>query len=130
MQTPYAIKKQKNKLLKIKTAAYTILPNTEDMWAIFSNKGASGTGTGGGVVTFTLPESKVGMGFTFLVQTACRLRIDPYSTETIALPSDGSQGSAGKYIEANAVGEMVEIECKIAGDWDVNNYIGTWTAES
>jgi len=130
MQTPYAKKKGLNKILKIKTADYTILPLTEDMWATFSNKGASGTGTGGGVVTFTLPSATVGMGFHFIVQTACRLRIDPNGTETIALPSTGAQSAAGKYIEANAVGESVSIECKVAGDWDVNSYIGTWTAES
>jgi hypothetical protein len=132
MQTCYAIKKEKNKILKIKTAAYTILPLTEDMWATFSNSGMSGSGTAGGVVTFALPAAKVGMGFRFLVQAACPLRIDPNGNETIALPSTGAQGSAGKYIWADAIGESVEIECLVAGTWNVGigAYTGTWTAES
>ena len=127
MQTPYAIKKHKNTLLKIKTADYTILPDTEDMWATFSNSGASGTGTGGGIVTFQLPSAKVGMGFRFLVQTACRLQILPASGETLADDETGAQGTASYGIWANAVGEQIEYECKVEGDWDVNYAIGTWT---
>lgn len=130
VQTPYAIKQENNKILKIKTADYTLLPLTEDMWATFSNKGKTGSGTAGGVVTISLPAAKVGMGFRFLVQAACPLRIDPNGTETIALPSTGAQSAAGKYIWADAVGESLEIECKVEGDWDCNNYIGTWSAES
>lgn len=128
MQTPYAKKKGLNKILKIKTADYTILPLTEDMWATFSNKGASGTGTGGGVVAFTLPSAKLGMGFHFIVQAACRLSIAPASGESIAVPSTGAQGTADYVIHANAVGESVTLECKVAGDWDCNAYIGTWTS--
>ncbi|MCK5788238.1 MAG: hypothetical protein KAH32_04540 [Chlamydiia bacterium] len=128
MQTPYAIKKEKNKILKIKTADYTLLPNTEDMWGTFSNKGMTGTGTGGGVVAFQLPSALVGMGFRFLVQAACRLSIAPASGETIAVPSTGAQGTGDYVIHANAVGESVELECKVEGDWDCNSYIGTWTS--
>jgi len=128
MNAHYAKKKEQNKILKIKTADYTLLPLTEDMWAAFSNSGMTGTGTGGGVVAFTLPSAVVGMGFRFLVQAACRLSIAPASGETIALPSTGAQSTADYVIHANAIGEMVELECKVAGDWDVNSYIGTWTA--
>jgi len=130
MQTPYAIKKQKNTMFKIKTADYTILPDTEDMWATFSNSGAAGTGTGGGIVTFTLPSAKVGMGFHFLVQTACRLRIDPATADSIYLPSASAYQTAGYWIEANAVGEHIELECRTLLYWDVNSYFGTWTVQS
>ncbi|MEA2036345.1 MAG: hypothetical protein U9O94_02470 [Nanoarchaeota archaeon] len=130
MLSHYAKKKEQNKVLKIKTADYTLLPMTEDMWATFSNSGASGTGTGGGVVAFQLPAAKVGMGFRFLVQAACRLSIAPASGETIAVPSTGAQGTADYVIHANAIGESVELECKVEGDWDCNKYIGTWTSSA
>ena len=120
MQTHYAIKKETNKLLKIKTADYTLQPLTEDMWATFSNSGASGTGTGGGIVNFQLPAATVGMGFRFLVQAACRLQILPATGETLADDETGAQGTASYGIWANAVGEQIELECKVAGDWDVN----------
>jgi len=130
MQTHYGLKKETNKLLKIKTADYTILPLTEDMWATFSNSGASGSGTGGGVVALQLPAATVGMGFRFLVQAACRLSIAPASGESIALPSTGAQSTGDYVIHANAIGESVELECKVAGDWNCNKYIGTWTASA
>ena len=123
MQTPYAIKKLKNQLLKIKTADYTILPDTEDMWATFSNSGATAE------VSFTLPSALVGMGFRFNVQAAYALTIVPASGETIA-DTDGAQGTADYELIADAVGESIELECKVAGDWNVNKFIGTWTITS
>ena len=89
-----------------------------------SNLGASGA------ATFTLPAAVVGMRVAALVEVAQELRLDPNGTETIALPSSGVQGAAGKYLTADAVGEKVELVCVSAGTWDVVNYSGTWTAES
>ncbi len=48
---------------------------------------------------------------------------------TIALPSTGAQGAAGKYLSADAVGEWVRLLCVKAGQWQVAGYAGTWTAE-
>jgi hypothetical protein len=39
------------------------------------------------------------------------------------------QQAAGKYIEADAAGEYVDIECVTAGTWDTFGYRGTWTVE-
>lgn len=88
-----------------------------------SNAGASGA------ATFTLPAALVGMRVTANVEAAQELRLDPNGTETIALPSSGVQGAAGKYLTADAVGERVQLVCFTAGTWDVIDYTGTWTAE-
>jgi hypothetical protein len=80
--------------------------------------------------TFTLPAALVGMRVTALVEVAQELRLDPNGTETIALPSSGVQGAAGKYLTADAIGEKVQLVCVSAGTWDVINYSGTWTAEA
>lgn len=105
-----------------KTANYTVVADV-DNGKTFTNAGASGA------ITFALPAATVGQWFRFHVKATQELKIDPSGTETIALPSTGAQSAAGKYISADANGEGVEIECTVVGTWDVNNYIGTWTAE-
>lgn len=106
----------------IKTAAYTVVAG--DVGKTFTTEGA------GGAVTFSLPAATVGLWYRFCVMAAQELRIDPNGSETIALPSTGAQSAAGKYITADAAGEGVEIECVKAGQWQVNRYVGTWTAEA
>ena len=91
---------------------------------IHTTVGASGT------VIFTLPAATVGLCYYFKVGAAQELRIDPDGTETIALPSTGVQGAAGKYLTANAAGETVFILCDTAGTWSVFGFTGTWTAEA
>ena len=119
-----AVKKRKNQLIKTKPAAYTILPNTEDFGTTFT-QGAGVTAE----VIITLPSAKVGAWYKFIVGSAQNLTILPgLTTDTIALPSTGAQGTANISIEANAIGESVELECFVEGDWNCNNYIGTWIA--
>lgn len=89
------------------------------------------TNTGaGGAITFTLPAATPGMRVTAFLKAAQELRLDPNGTETIALPSTGAQGAAGKYLVADAVGEYVQLLCVVAGTWSSIGYFGTWTAES
>lgn len=107
----------------VKTANYTVVTPT-DNGTTFTNEGASGA------ITFALPAATVGQWYRFKVKVAQELRIDPNGTETIALPSTGAQGAAGKYLTANADGEGVELECVKAGVWEANWYTGTWTAEA
>ena len=121
MNQMQAVKKRKNEVYKVKSANYTIKPLTDDMWAEFSTATSLTS-----EVTFTLPEALVGMGFRFRVGSAVNLIIDPTTSDTIGLPSTNVQGSAGVSIEANAVGENLEIECKIATEWEATNYVGTW----
>lgn len=91
--------------------------------AFVSNLGASGA------ETWTLPAAKKGMRVTAVVEAAQELRLDPNGTETIALPSTGVQGAAGKYLTANALAETVELVCLTDGTWSAINFQGTWTAE-
>lgn len=110
------------KTVTAKTADYTVLVADSDK--TFTTVGASGT------VVFALPAATVGLGYRFRVGAAQELRLDPNGSETIALPSTGVQGAAGKYLTANADGESVEIECTKAGQWSVFGFTGTWTAEA
>lgn len=110
----------------------TVVPRTTNLTLtdgdsdkIYTTTGASGT------VVFTLPASTAsGVRFLFYVGAAQELRIDPNGSETIALPSTGVQGAAGKYLTADAVGEWVEVRSLVAGGWAVTGFAGTWTAES
>ena len=90
---------------------------------VFTNEGASGA------AVFALGPAAVGVELTFMVMAAQELRIDPSGSETIALPSTGAHGAAGKYLSADAVGEWVRLLCVKAGQWQVAGYAGTWTAE-
>lgn len=109
--------------VEVKTADYTVVADV-DNGKTFSTEGAAGT------VVFALPVATVGQWYRFSVGAVQELRIDPNGTETIALPSTGAQGAAGKYLTANAIGEGVELECVKAGQWDARYYVGTWTAEA
>ena len=90
---------------------------------VFTNEGASAA------AVFALGPAAVGAELTFIVMTAQELRIDPSGTETIALPSTGAQGAAGKYLTADAVGEWVRLLCVKAGQWQTIGYFGTWAHE-
>lgn len=90
---------------------------------IFTNEGAEGE------AVFALAPAAVGVSLTFMVMAAQELRIDPSGTETIALPSTGAQGGAGKYLTADAVGEWVKLVCVKTGQWQVMGYNGTWAHE-
>lgn len=103
------------------TAAATL--TADDNATAHTNTGASGA------VVLTLPAATVGLHFIFGVGAAFALRIDPSGSETISLPSSGVPGAAGKYLEADAVGESVHLGCLKAGNWAVLGYTGTWSAE-
>lgn len=90
---------------------------------LHTNVGASGA------IVLVLPAATVGLHYRFYVVAVQELRIDPDGTETIALPSTGVQGAAGKYLTANAAGEWVHLFCMTAGEWEAVAYGGIWTAE-
>jgi hypothetical protein len=95
-----------------------------DSGGVFTNEGASGA------IVFDLPVAKEGLKYHFRVMVAQALRVNPQDDEQVSLPSTGALQVAGKYIEADAVGESVTVEANSDGKWFVTKYIGTWTAES
>ena len=89
--------------------------------SVHSNLGAAGT------VTLTLPSSAAeGIIFTFAVQAAEELRIDP---GTAAIRDDSGQ-TADKYKSADAIGESLALIADENGDWATIAKNGTWTEEA
>jgi len=89
--------------------------------SVHSNLGATGT------VTLTLPTSApAGTVFSFAVQAAYELRIDP-GTRTIR---DNSGQTAGKYKSADAIGECLSLVADSNGDWATVAKNGIWTEEA
>lgn len=86
-----------------------------------TNLGASGT------ITLTLPTvAKAGIIFTFSVQAAQELRVDPGA----ATIYDSSGQTADKYKMANAIGECLKVISNSSGDWYTISKYGTWTEEA
>lgn len=89
--------------------------------SVHTNLGASG------VVTLTLPESAAaGTIFSFAVQSANELRIEPGE----AAIRDTSGQASGKYKSADAVGESIKLIADANGDWVTIAKNGDWTQEA
>ena len=88
--------------------------------SVHTNLGATST------ITLTLPASvPEGTIFTFAVQAAQELRIDPGS----ATIRDDSGLTADKYKVADAIGECLTLVADSNGDWATIGKYGTWTEE-
>lgn len=88
--------------------------------SVHTNLGATGT------VTLTLPASaSQGTVFTFAVQAAQELRVNP-GTATVR---DDSGQTADKYKSADAIGECLTLIADSNGDWVTIAKNGTWTEE-
>jgi hypothetical protein len=89
--------------------------------SVHTNLGATG------VVTLTLPASATaGTTFTFAVQAAQQLRVDP-GTATIR---DNSGQTPDKYKWADAVGESLTLVADANGDWVTIAKNGTWSEQA
>lgn len=89
--------------------------------SVHSNSGATGT------ITLTLPTVKVsGVKFTFAIQAAQELRIDPAAATIL----DDSGQTSDKYKTANAIGECLVVISNSDGDWIVIAKYGTWTEQA
>jgi len=89
--------------------------------SVHSNLGASAA------VILTLPASAAaGTMFSFSVQAAQELRIDP-GTATIR---DDSGQAANKYKSAGAIGATLTVVADSNGDWATIAKNGTWTEEA
>ena len=89
--------------------------------SVHNNLGASG------VVTLTLPASaSAGTVFSFAVQAAQQLRVDPGSK---AIRDDSGQ-TADKYKYASAIGACITLIADSNGNWATIAKNGTWTEEA
>jgi hypothetical protein len=89
--------------------------------SVHTNLGATGT------ITLTLPASaQAGTKFSFAVQAAQQLRIDP-GTATIR---DNSGQTADKYKWADSIGECLALVADENGDWATIAKNGIWTEET
>jgi hypothetical protein len=88
--------------------------------SVHTNLGAAGT------VTLTLPTAaQQGTEFTFAVQSAYELRVDPG-----AAAIRGSSGqTAGRYKAASTIGASLTLVADANGDWAAVAGDGTWTQE-
>lgn len=106
------------KMVEAHTADDTL--TAAESGSVHTNLGATGT------VTLTLPASAPqGMVFTFAVQAAQELRVDP---GTAAIRDDSGQ-TADKYKSADAIGECLTVIADSNGDWATIAKNGTWTEE-
>jgi len=88
--------------------------------SVHTNLGATGT------VTLILPASApAGTRFTFAVQAAYELRVDPGAA---AIRDDSGQ-TADKYKSADAIGECITLVADVNGNWATIAKHGTWTQE-
>lgn len=106
----------------------TIEAHTSDDTLTAAESGSVHTNLGAtGMVTLTLPSSApAGTVFTFAVQAAQELRVDP-GTATIR---DDSGQTADKYKSANVVGACITLIADSNGDWATIAKNGTWTEET
>jgi hypothetical protein len=89
--------------------------------SVHTNLGAAGT------ITLTLPASApAGTVFTFAVQAAYELRVDP----GVKAIRDDSGQTADKYKKANAIGACISIAADSNGNWATIAKNGTWTEET
>lgn len=94
---------------------------TAESGSVHTNLGATAT------VTLTLPASPaVGTAFTFAVQAAYELRVDPGSA---AIRDDCGQTS-GKYKSASAIGASLSLVADANGDWATVAKNGTWSEQA
>jgi hypothetical protein len=94
---------------------------TAESGSVHTNLGATGT------VTLALPDAAPqGTEFTFAVQAAYELRVEPGA----AAIRDSSGQTAGKYKTASAIGAALTVVADSHGDWAVTARTGTWTEES
>jgi hypothetical protein len=100
---------------------------SNDVLAVNESGSIHTNSTATGAVTLALPESAPqGTMFTFAVQAAYELRVDPGA----ATIRDDSGQTADKYKSADAIGECLTLAADGNGDWVTIAKNGTWTEES
>ena len=83
----------------------------------WSGKTISNIGNGG-AIAWALPAATVGLKYRFIRQDAQILDIDPNGSEIIR------GGTAGQILRLNTAGNVAQIECLIAGAWEITSLQG------
>lgn len=93
-----------------------------------SESGSIHTNFGAGMpVTLTLPDdAPQGTYFTFAVQAAYQLRVEPGS----AAIRDSSGQTSGKYKYADAIGDCITLAADGYGNWVTISKYGSWNEEA
>jgi hypothetical protein len=108
-----------NKTIEAHTSGDTL--TEAESGSVHTNLGATGT------ITLTLPASATaGTVFTFAVQAAQQLRVDPGA----ATIRDNCGQTADKYKWADAIGECLTLVADANGDWVTIAKNGTWSEEA
>lgn len=102
-----------------KTASTYAIQESED-GTEFDNNGA------GAQVAFTLPASKVGLSYSFMVLTAQNVRLVGTGAEQIRVAASVSTATTGHVDNATA-GGVIRLSCHVAGTWVATSTVGTWT---
>jgi len=102
--------------------------HTGDETLMAAQSGSVHTNLGaGGTATLTLPPAApAGTTFTFAVQAAHALRIEPGE----AIIRDDSGQTAGRYKWADTIGACLTVVADANGDWATVAKNGTWTEET
>jgi hypothetical protein len=106
----------------------TVEAHTSDDTLAASESGSVHTNLGATqTVTLTMPASpSAGTQFTFAVQAAYELRVDPGA----ATIRDDSGQTADKYKSASAIGASLTLVADANGDWATVAKNGTWAEET
>jgi len=100
------------------TAATTNLTNL--------NSGRTYTNTGATArVDFNLPSGQADLVFKFMVRDTDGIRVIAAGGDTIEV--GGVASAAGGRIDANVIGDTIEIKCINGTEWVAMTTIGTWT---
>lgn len=93
---------------------------------IFTNHGASA------IVALNLPPATEGLRVTLLVRAAFAFRANPQDSDVIANNTTvgGADGGLGKFIGSSTLGACIQLQCVVAGRWDIISSRGTWTLET
>lgn len=98
------------------TASYTLL--THESGLRIANVGATV------IRTYSLPAATPGLRYTVLRIASFAIRVAPTAGQFVR------GGGAGKYIQLNADGDLITLECVVAGTWEVVDQRGTPTFEA
>jgi hypothetical protein len=93
--------------------------NNNDSGKTYTNTGATAR------MDFNLPQAEAGLVFRFIVRDVDGIRAIADSGDTIEV--GGVASAAGGRVDANVIGDAIELTCINATEWIATRTLGTWT---